>query len=291
MPPRNTSNGSGETRVRNEDLDEVMEGWQAPGRLGLAARRAAAGMGPESARTAVDAYYRLQKHRVALGNQLSAIMEASESDDVIRHFYDAAVTEEKDAGSVLGYWAKAKPVGEWSLGITGVGPVLAAGLLAHIDITRAPTAGHIWRFAGLDPTTVWGKGQKRPWNARLKVLCWKLGDSFVKNSGRESDVYGHVYRARKDIEVEKNEAHAFADQAAQTLAERNITDPSTKACYESGMLPPGRIDLRARRYAVKLFLSHWQYVAYVEHYGKEPPLPYPVVHLGHAHVIPVPSYP
>jgi hypothetical protein len=44
-------------------------------------------------------------------------------------------------------------------------------LLARIDIVKAPTAGHIWRYAGLDPTVRWNKGEKRPWNAGLKVLC------------------------------------------------------------------------------------------------------------------------
>ena len=37
----------------------------------------------------------------------------------------------------------------------GIGPVIAAGLLANIDIKQAPTVGHIWRFAGLDPTNKW----------------------------------------------------------------------------------------------------------------------------------------
>ena len=104
----------------------------------------------------------------------------------------------------------------------GVGPVIAAGLLAHIDITRANTAGSIWRFAGLDPTSEWKKGTKRPHNAALKTLCWKLGESFVKISGKEDSVYGKLYKERKAEESAKNERGEFADQAKQKLEKFKI---------------------------------------------------------------------
>ena len=42
---------------------------------------------------------------------------------------------------------------------------------------------------------------------------------------------------------------------------------------------------RAKRYAVKLFLSHWFEEAYRTHYGTEPPKPYPIARLGHAHQV------
>jgi hypothetical protein len=134
----------------------------------------------------------------------------------------------------------------------------------------------------------WEKKQRRPWNADLKVLCWKIGDSFVKISGREDAYYGQVYRKRKELEVERDLAGLFADQAAKTLEEKKIRDPETLKTYENGHLPAGRLDLRARRYAVKLFLSHWHEIAYTAEHGERPPFPYPIEHLGHAHVIPVP---
>ena len=71
-------------------------------------------------------------------------------------------------------------IGPWAMATIGVGPVICAGVIARIDIHRAPTVGHIWRFAGLDPTQKWEKGKKRPWNTDLKRICWLLGESFVK---------------------------------------------------------------------------------------------------------------
>jgi hypothetical protein len=34
-----------------------------------------------------------------------------------------------------------------------------------------------------------------------------------------------------------------------------------------------------------MFLSHWHREAYLQHYGTEPPAPFPIAHMGHAHVI------
>ena len=119
----------------------------------------------------------------------------------------------------------------------GTGPrlwalAIAAGFLAHIDIERAPTVGHIWRFAGLDPTQKWEKKTKRPWNADLKTLCWKLGESFVKVKGNENDIYGKVYEARKAQEVLRNEAGELADQAADVLKNKRIGKQKSMALRE-----------------------------------------------------------
>jgi hypothetical protein len=280
--------------MTNENTPDPYEGFDPVERLGRAAKKAAGSLTRESARTLVDMYYRWQEHRIALNGQLRAQLQGYDGDDadeslqVIEYFAQQTTKLERTAASVLGEWAAQRPEGEWAQSQLGIGPVLSAGLSAHIDITKAPTVGHIWRFAGLDPTVKWEKKQRRPWNADLKVLCWKIGDSFVKISGREDAYYGQVYRKRKELEVERDIAGLFADQAAKTLEEKKIRDPETLKTYENGHLPAGRLDLRARRYAVKLFLSHWHEVAYTAEHGERPPFPYPIEHLGHAHVIPVP---
>ena len=46
---------------------------------------------------------------------------------------------------------------------------------------------------------------KRPWNADLKLICWKAGESFVKTSNHPSDIYGHIYAERKLWEIQQNE--------------------------------------------------------------------------------------
>ena len=258
-----------------------------------AARDIARGMTAAEARWLVDYYYAVQKYRIQAQSQHRAVVQ--ESDDGASYLAETLAGSmgelEQQIALALGDYAKAHRPGRWAMGITGIGPIIAAGLLAHIDIEKAPTVGHIWRFAGLDPTVEWGKGQKRPWNADLKVLCWKIGDSFVKNKGRITDDYGKVYVARKKLEIERNESGVFADTAAATLAKKNFRDKDTIAVYESGKLPAGRLDARARRYAVKLFLAHLHHVMYECRFGEPPPKPYIIEHGGHVHYIAPPKWP
>jgi len=233
----------------------------------------------------VDVYYQLQEFRKAAYSQEGAADAQAEPKNLVEWMAQQLEILEGQVRRALDAWTSTDPVSKWAKSIHGIGPVLSAGLSAHIDIERAPTVGHIWSFAGLNPNMVWEKGQKRPYNARLKVLCWKIGDSFVKQHNNPKCAYGRVYAERKALEVSRNDGGLLKEQAAATLEAKKITDKATRARYEEGRLPDGRIDLRARRYAVKLFLSHWHDVSYRERYGVAPPLPYPIAHLGHAHVI------
>lgn len=233
----------------------------------------------------VDYYYRIQEHRIALGNQVSSILHDEDDSILIEYYHGQISTVEKSIIPALQTYAEAHEVGRWSLDQLGIGPILAAGLLAHIDITKAPTVGHIWRYAGLDPTSKWNKGEKRPWNAELKTICWKAGQSFIKVSGKDDAFYGKLYLQDKERRMAKNEAGDYAELAAQTLREKNIQDKATRATYEAGRLPQSRILSQAARYATKLFLAHWHHVAYEEHYNTAPPKPYIIEHGGHAHYI------
>lgn len=148
-----------------------------------------------------------------------------------------------------------------------------------------PTVGHWWRHAGLDPTLVWGKGEKRPWNAALKTLCaYKIGESFVKVSGRTDAFYGALYRGRKAWELERDLRGDNAAAAAAALKSGSRWTAGQRKTYESGHLPPAQLHRRAVRWTVKLFLAHYHEVSYIAAYGKQPPLPY-IIERGHAHKI------
>lgn len=288
----------------------------------------------DEARFLVDSYYQMQKDRIRSSHQMRALSESGEPHSVLAWLGEQSGDLEKQLQRALGKYAEGHVAGAWSLSVCGIGPVIAAGLLAHIDITKADTVGSIWRFAGLDPTVSWGKGQKRPWNTPLKRLCFIIGESFVKVSGLEQDVYGKVYKERKNLEIMRNDQGLFADQAAKSLAEKNFgEDTDARAWYEgcfpagaqaaiaavqaahritltkqlkgkpgSGviMLPPARIHMRAKRYAVKLFLSHYHHVLHESVLGRPPEFPYILnenVHTAHpefaahTHFIAPPNWP
>src|SRR3954468_3288852 len=175
-------------------------------RLSRDIKQATATLERREARYLVDTYYQLQDYRISTSNQARSMGKDEEPHLTLSFFQGQMATLERQVRSVLDTWTTTDSLGTWAKSITGIGPVIAAGLLAHIDIEKAPTVGHIWRYAGLDPTVSWGKGEKRPWNASLKVICWKAGESFVKVSNNDKDVYGHFYAQRKVFEDERNDA-------------------------------------------------------------------------------------
>lgn len=245
---------------------------------------------PREVRYLVDSYYQFQEMRKRSDNQVR--MMEKEPHRVLEWVSLNAEKVESGLRAALGAFAKSKEVGRWSLSIHGIGPVIAAGLLAHIDIAKAPTVGHIWRFAGLDPTVTWERGERRPWNASLKTLCWKIGESFVKVSNSDKDVYGKVYLARKEDEKRRNEAGEYADQATTKLERVRIgKDTEAYKYYSQGKLPPGHIHARAKRYATKLFLAHWHHVAWETTMGTQAPKPYIIEHGGHVDFVAPPNWP
>jgi hypothetical protein len=88
------------------------------------------------------------------------------------------------------------------------------------------------------------------------------------------------------VHRQKNERGDFAAQAADILTKKKIgKDTDAYKAYSVGKLPPAHIHARATRYAVKLLLAHLHEVMYVQHHGRQPPLPYAIGILGHAHKI------
>lgn len=257
-------------------------------RLSRDLARASVTLSDSEVRFLVDNYYQMQDNRIRADGQVRSIVKGGveEPHAVLSWLSDQSSDLENQIKRALGKYVEGHPVGPWMLGVYGIGPVISSGMLAHIDVHQAPTAGHIWRFAGLDPTSKWAKGQKRPWNARLKVLCWKAGESFVKFHNHEDCVYGHVWKRAKEEYVRRNDAGLYAERAKQILAEKNFgKDTDARAHYESGKLPPAHVHAMARRYAVKIFLSHLHGEMHRRILGTEPPRPFAIEHLGHTHMI------
>jgi hypothetical protein len=276
----------------NIDADtlETPDEWYAAMRLTRDLREAARLLSPQQQRILVDLYYQVQEARKRTANQLRQAQQ--EPNAWITFMLTFLQRMEKLVAGALDIASNQQAVSLWAKSIYGVGPVIAAGLAAYVDITKTPRVSSLWSLAGLNPMARWQRGEKRPWNARLKTLAWKIGDSFTKFHNRDECFYGHIYAARKQLEVARNEAGRFRDQARQALAERAIKDPATRAIYAAGKLPAGRLELRARRVAVKNFLSHYWEVAYFEHYGRVPPLPYIVLNdpEAHGHYVCAPGY-
>lgn len=320
-------------------------------RLDKDLRKGAEKMNRDEARFLVDTYYNTQEQRIRLQGQLRSVHQGV--DDAAEGLLDWLLAQnqtlEKQVAIALKHYALAHPVGQWATSMKGIGPVIAASLLAHIDIEKAQTAGCIWRYAGLDASVEWLSAQKaaavvkeqtkgkpptledvyilaeqlrrnpdslerfattdkdgepmkltnttltkaisrRPFNAELKTMCWKIGESFVKVSGKEDAYYGKVYLKRKAKETVANAKRAYKKQAKHVLETRNIgKTTATYKCLIDGKLSPAHIHARSKRYAVKLFLAHFHHVYFEWFHGEPPPKPYAIAVLGHKDFIKPPE--
>jgi len=282
-------------------------------------RNASRTLSPSEARYLVDRYYQIQQYRTSAKNQIRA-SEGGEPNEVIVWFANNFEELEKNIKKALDAYTSSHSVGVWAKSIIGIGPTFAAGLLAHIDAKKAPTAGAVWSYAGYNPSVEWLKGQKRPWNADLKKLMYLVGESFVKVQNNPRDVYGKLYKQRKEQEINKNLAGDFADQADLKLSKFNIGKDTDAYKWYAGcisgedarkividkigsakefakepgtgikMLPPAHINERSKRYAVKIFLAHFHEIIFEYEFGIKPPNPYAISILGHAHKLEVPNY-
>ena len=109
----------------------------------------------DEARFLVDTYYQVQQFRISSAAQVRQLNESGEPNDFLSWTFDTFEYTEKQIKNALAKYTDQHTIGQWAKSIPGIGPVLAAGLSAYIDIERAPTAGAIWRYAGLDATSKW----------------------------------------------------------------------------------------------------------------------------------------
>jgi len=166
---------------------------------------------------------------------------------------------------------------KWLIDVNGIGPCLAGGLMAWVDIAACPHVSSLWKYLGMsviidkhvcsacgaersddaaevcpDCEAKWRpvghaekvkRGEKAGYNPKGKVLCFKIGDSFVKQKG----VYRNLYdTTRAQIEGRIAANGGFCG----------------KKHMEGGKLINGgkcfdaHVFAMSKRKTVKLFLSH-----------------------------------
>lgn len=221
---------------------------------------AAVGMGRREAVFLVSNYYRFQDQRIRIeGQKRSLKVKPSEAFQAQLKMFSTA---EHVLKSNLLRFAKQWKVGNWLMAQKGIGPCIAAGLLAHLDLRgsqntpgHCQTAGHFFSFAGLQNNIKWEKGKRRPYSADLKKLCYKLGESFIKVQNRDGAIYGQYYRQRRDYEDKRNFAGELADQAAEKLERFDIGKSTDAHKWYSGRYTPGQW-IEYRRKVAEAIAAH-----------------------------------
>ena len=277
-------------------IPESFEGAALVDRLTRDVKEGVHGMSRRDARFLVYSYYAFQRTRIRLDNQVRAATADCDGKphDTLVFLLAQSKKLERQIALALDHWTRDETdaLSVWTRSISGIGPVLCAGFKASLDITsrdklgRLPGSPAAWySLAGLVPVP---EGEKHnSYSRQLKTLCWKTGESFVKRG----KFYRAIFEKRRAYEEAKNEAGDYVDQARAALTHRNwVHDNPTRHAYEAGRLPQARIHERCKRYAVKLFVSHYWSQAYLFHYGEPSKrLPYAIEFLpGHSRVIPAP---
>lgn len=168
----------------------------------------------------------------------------------------------------------------WLKYVRGIGPCLAGGLLAWINIEQCRHASHLIRYAGQSVVIDhWKcracekemphhqsfigkdhfqakcpncsnlmeavghaerrvKGEKTPFNPRVKTLVWKIGESFVKQNAKRSG-YRKLYEEhRRQVEA-KPCTKVHKDKQGKVIP-----------CFDAHKFA------KAKRLTVKVFLCH-----------------------------------
>lgn len=118
-------------------------------------KKGAADLGADEARHLVGGYYQMQEHRKSTANQKRATNSGDIETPILDWMLGNIMVVERQIRLLLKHFADGSQFGVWAQSNLGIGPVLTAGLAAHIDITKAPTASALQRFAGLDPSSKW----------------------------------------------------------------------------------------------------------------------------------------
>lgn len=293
-------------------------------------------------------YYDVQKMRMELENQLRSFKQgASEQDaEVVKTtFADKLRLLEKDIQKYLQENIEQEPIYDtWLKNIKGIGPVLGAGLVSWIGRvephtitiydkktgkplidkkTKQPvtkekgyaTISKLWAYSGLKVDNDTGKaikrkkGEKANYNARLKTLLWKVGESFVKGG----DGYRTLYEQFRGDYDRKWKTHLDCGSSGCALVSKNRMKHSY-ACTSCGHKSDKQFSkklapimdcpkckkentfvliccdahryMAAKRKTVKVFLAHYWMVA---RQLKNLPIqqPWIIGRDGHAHEIPI----
>lgn len=134
-------------------------------------------------KTLVNLFYQMQDIRKALTEQIRSIETVPEAESknkdtnvaVLNYCVKNIASTEKGIQTVLKLVCESDPVGRWLLATTGIGPVLAAGLLAYFDVEGKQYATQFISYAGLNDNN-------RPWlgsEKAKKIVNNIVGDSKV----------------------------------------------------------------------------------------------------------------
>lgn len=162
---------------------------------------------------------------------------------------------------------------EWLKDVKGIGPILAAGLIAHIeDVKRFATMSKLWKYAGLSVdddgrSERLVKGKTLNYDPKFKKFMWLVGSSFVKVKGPGRELY-----------LDSRELYDKKWKTSKDCGSVGCKSKGEGACMD------GHKHAAARRRTAKIFLGA-VYMKWREIEGLPAEHPYIIGRDGHSHII------
>lgn len=192
--------------------------------------------------------------RVAIQSRIRTLPEVPNK--ALTFMLEEVKAREDNIRAILDEFTSSHPVGQQIKKIKGIGPVISAGLIAHIDMDIAQHVAQILAYGGYTEKAVWRKGEKRNFNMGFKKVLINLGRSFLFSSGYPDSYFGWQYKLLKARIIGLNETGAFKEKCEWKLANYNFDKTTTTyKSYVKGKLPPSHIIALAKFKTVSLFLG------------------------------------
>lgn len=131
-----------------------------------------------------------------------------EGDHTILETQGIHVSEQKGEDHKLGETQSnlVFPIYAWLKSIKGIKHLLSSQIIAYIDINKFKQVSSLWHYCGMHVNNgiapKRSKGNKIDWNPQLRMICYKISDSFVK---QRTPKYRNIYdkEKKKQLELEK----------------------------------------------------------------------------------------
>jgi hypothetical protein len=159
--------------------------------------------------------------------------DSGASTEYVDYMLRQAETMEANSAGFLQAFAQTHPMWPWFSAVPGIGPVLSAGILAHLGYRPVPpTVGHWWRFAGLDPSQRWESADvlKKLWDERSGDIEFRVRQLSII-LGRDPETV--LRDATTDFKTGETKA-LTKTSAIKSLARIPFNRPLKTLCWKIG---------------------------------------------------------
>lgn len=204
----------------------------------------------------INALVRMQKWRVGAQVRNAHLENQERMDENTTSVFAKVLETEKFIIDLVAQTIVEHPAYSWFSRIKGIGKENIAKVVGLCDINRAPTISALWKFAGYHvvdghaPKMV--KGQKSDHNRTLRMMCWRLAESIVKNGY----LHGGSHYYDFYLQELENYKQKYASQNIKIAPAAEMPKKEGKIYEPTGWISVGHVQNQAKRKMIKLFLSH-----------------------------------